>query len=156
MNQTMKQKYIRFVVIGIIFVIGITGYIIEYTRSARLNRDMTRAFDLIAMQSELERYFVNHHAYPKAEKALGAEGITSCSQEWESLAQTLDISLPRDPEQNCSTQFYGYQSDRIEYKIIAFPEICARASARAFYDPVRPCSSNNGAWMFASSGATQW
>ncbi len=156
MNQAIKKKYIWLIIGGSILIIGIAVSIIEYNRSARLNRDMTRAFDLVAMQSELEHYFVDHHAYPKAEKPLGAEGITSCSQEWELLSQTLGISLPRDPEQNCSTQFYGYQSDGIEYKIIAFPEICARTSTRAFYDPVRPCLRDSGSWMLSSSGATQW
>lgn len=156
MNQAMKKKYIRLVVIGSILIIGITGYIIEYQRSARLNRDMARVFDLSAMQSELERYFIDHHAYPKAETPLGAQGVTSCSQEWESLSHTLGLTLPRDPAQNCSTQFYGYRSDGVEYKIIAFPETCARNIAQTLIDPIRPCSSEGGAWMLSTQNATKW
>ena len=156
MNSAMKKKAITLALISALIVIGIVGYTMEHIRTTRVNRDLTRAFDLMALQSGLERYFIGHQKFPLADKPLNAQGATSCSQEWATLAETLNTTLPKDPQQNCSTQWYAYRSDGKNYKIIAFPEQCDRNIAQQLNDPTRPCSTDGGAWMRSSTGATLW
>ncbi|MBI4086367.1 prepilin-type N-terminal cleavage/methylation domain-containing protein [Candidatus Kaiserbacteria bacterium] len=154
-----------FTLIELLVVIAIIGLLASVVmanlNSARAKaRDARRRADMKELYKALELYYDTNGAYPSTGNAwigncasYGSYGTSGASGYIPNLAPTYIPTLPLDPKYNGSSGCYLYNSNGVEYKLLAHytvESICPVPSSDAFWDPVR-----NGQCTFqiSTSGA---
>jgi hypothetical protein len=118
-----------------------------------------RKANLDAIKVALEKYYLANGAYPVSQ---GFDGLYTewgrSAQDWiKGLAPAFIASLPRDPEfSDKSTPQYLYQSNGVDYKLIAHGDLSGAVTAQTKDPDMSDPKRASFAFGFWSAGAKDW